>query len=215
MFCSCLPDLGALSLHARATEMDAGPSEPRGRLTFTVRRPEKDPSQWGRLKAELLRKIRALEHKRYKLQFMRELWERRDEWPELVSKERETDPDPVRGKKKKADPLTQYADLDLNWYALRPKDYREVLTMVQKYTQREQQWVIAQRDRGLGPSSAQLLREVEDRRYEAQRDRDDAQQALDQAQYRPPADDGPAFDWQQAFGSGAAKPEMSDSEDDG
>ena len=215
MFRSWLPDLRALSLHARATEMDAGPSEPHRRLTFTVRRPEKDSGEWPKLRDELEIKIRALKHVRYKLQFMRELWERRDEWPELVSKERETDPDPVRGKKKKKDPLTQYADLDLNWYAMRPKYYKEVLKMVEKYTQREQQWVIAQREKGLGPSTAELLSEVDDRRHKTQRDLDDVQQARDEALYKSPAADEPAFDWLKAFGSGTTKPEMSDSEDDG
>jgi hypothetical protein len=212
MFCSCLPDLGALSLHARATEMDAGPSEPRGRLTIT-KPPQYDPRKWGQLKAELEMKINALDVDKYKFQMMRELWERHKEWPGLVSKEHDADPDPVRGKKKRKDALTQYAGLEIHWGEMIPDYYEDVLTIVKKYTRRENDWVRKRQADGFGPSDAQQLREIDERRYKAQRGL--AQQAHDQAQYRPPAADGPAFDWVKEFGAGATKPEMSDSEDDG
>ena len=211
MFRSWLPDLGALSLQARATEMDAGPSEPRGRLTIT-KPPQYDPRKWGRLKDELEVKIHALDVDVYKLKLLRELWERRKEWPGLITNA--ADADPVRIKKRK-DPLTQYKDITIHWGEMSPDYYEDVLAIVKKHTRQEYEWTKKQRAGGFGPSDAQLLREIEERRYKAQRHHDDAQQALDQAQYREPAADGPAFDWAKELRAGAAKPEMSDSEDDG
>ena len=212
MFRSWLPDLGALSLHARATEMDAGPSEPRGRITITLP-PQYDPRKWERLKAELEMKINALEVDQYIFKLLRELWERRKEWPGLITND--SDADPVRIKKRRKDPLTQYKDITIHWDEMKPDYYEDVLAIVKKHTRQEYEWTKKRQERGFGPSDAQLLREIEERRYKAQRHRDDAQQALDQVQYRPPAADGPAFDWEKEFPAGAAKPEMSDSEDDG
>ena len=211
MFRSWLPDLGALSLHARATEMDAGPSEPRGRITIK-KPPQYDPRNWGRLKDELEMKINALDVDVYKFKLLRELWERRKEWPGLITNA--ADADPVRIRKRK-DPLTQYKDITIHWDEMRPDYYEDVLAIVKKHTRREYELTKKRQEHGFGPSDAQLLREIDERRYKAQRHHDDAQQALDQAQYKPPAADGPAFDWEKEFGAGAAKPEMSDSEDDG
>lgn len=212
MFRSWLPDLGALSLHARATEMDAGPSEPRGRITIR-KPPQYDPRNWGRLLAELEMKVDALEVDQYIFKLLRELWERREEWPGFITND--SDADPVRGKKKRKDPLTQYKDITIHWGEMKPEYYEDVLAIVNRHTRQEKEWIRKRQEHGFGQSDAQLLREIDERRYKAQRHHDDAQQALDQAQYREPAADGPAFDWEKEFGAGAAKPEMSDSEDDG
>ena len=137
--------------------MDAGPSEPRGRITITLP-PQYDPRKWERLKAELEMKINALEVDQYIFKLLRELWERRKEWPGLITND--SDADPVRIKKTRKDPLTQYKDITIHWDEMKPDYYEDVLAIVKKHTRQEYEWTKKRQERGFGPSDAHCCRRL-------------------------------------------------------